>query len=87
METSKLQTILDYLKKTYDEYDIDSRENPETLSCDFSIDTGTARIILEIRRKLWDNCNNVSIVSYFESQESMIRKALLDNQDVTLPMG
>ncbi len=86
MAATKKETVLDFLNNAYNEYHIDYRENSITLSCDFVIDTGTARIFLKIGRKRWDDSNSTSILNYLKSKEQQIRKAVLDNQDAILPM-
>ncbi len=86
MAATKKETVLDFLNNAYNEYHIDYRENSITLSCDFVIDTGTARIFLKIGRKRWDDSNSTSILNFLKSKEQQIRKAVLDNQDAILPM-
>jgi hypothetical protein len=86
MAATKKETVLDFLNNAYNEYHIDYRENSITLSCDFVIDTGTARIFLKIERKRWDDSNSTSIVNFLKSKEQQIRKAVLENQDAILPM-
>jgi len=86
MATSKKETVLDFLKNVYNEYNIDSRENSITSSYDFIIDTGTARIFIKIWRKRWDGSNNSSIVDFLKSKEQQIRDAVLINQNAILPM-
>jgi hypothetical protein len=86
MTTTKKETVLDFLNNAYNEYHIDYRENSITLSCDFVIDTGTARIFLKIDRKRWDDSNSTSILNFIKSKEQKICKAVLDNQDAILPM-
>ena len=86
MAATKEKTVLDFINNTYNEYNIDPRENSITLSYDFIIDTGTAKIIMKIGRKRWDDSNNSSIVDYLKSKEEQIRNALLTNQDAILPM-
>lgn len=86
MAATKKETVLDFLNNAYDEYNIDSRENSLTLSYDFIIDTGTARIFIKIGRKRWDGSNNSSIVDFLKSKEQQIREALLINQNAILPM-
>jgi len=86
MAATKEKTVLDFINNTYNEYNIDPRENAITLSYDFIIDTGTAKIIMKIGRKRWDDSNNSSIVDYLKSKEEQIRNALLTNQDAILSM-
>jgi hypothetical protein len=86
MAATKTETVLDFLNNTYSEYNIDSREKSITLSYDFIIDTGTARIFIKIGRKRWDGSNNISIVDFLKSKEPQIREALLTNQNAILPM-
>ena len=86
MAATKKETVLDFLNNAYNEYNIDSHENSITLSYDFIIDTGTARIFIKIGQKRWDGSNNSSIVNYLESKEQQIRKALLTNQNAILLM-
>jgi hypothetical protein len=83
---TKKETVLNFLNNSYNEYHIDYRENSITLSYDFVIDTGTARIFLKIGEKRWDDSNSTSILNYLKSKEQQIRKAVLDNQDAILPM-
>ena len=86
MVATKEETVLDFINNTYNEYNIDSRENSITLSYDFIIDTGTARIFIKIGRKRWDESNNSSIVDFLKSKEQQIRETLLINQNAILPM-
>jgi len=86
MAATKTEVVLDFLNNAYNEYNIDTRENSITLSYDFIIDTGTAKIIMKIGRKRWDDSNNSSIVNYLQSKEQQIHKALLTNQDAILSM-
>ena len=86
MAATKKETVLDFLNNAYNEYHIDYRENSVTLSCDFIIDTGAARIFLKIERKRWDDSNSTSILNFLESKEQKIRKVVLDNQDAILPL-
>ena len=86
MAATKKETVLDFLNNAYNEYNIDSHENSITLSYDFIIDTGTARIFIKIGRKRWDESNNSSIVDFLKSKEQQIREALLINQNAILPM-
>ena len=86
MAATKEETVLDFLNNAYNEYNIDSRENSITLSYDFIIDTGTARIFIKIGRKRWDESNNSSIVNYLKSKEQEIRDALLANENAILPL-
>ena len=88
MKTSNPQTVLDFLKSAYQEYEIDYRESQHiTGSYDFAIDTGTARIILNVTRAFWEDNENESIINYLEAQELRIRKALSNNQNVSLQIG
>jgi hypothetical protein len=86
MAATKEEIVLDFINNTYNEYNIDPRENLITLSYDFIINTGTAKIIIKIGRKRWDDANKDSIVDYLKSKEQQIRDALLTNQDAILPM-
>jgi len=86
MAATKEKTVLDFINNTYNEYNIAPCENAITLSYDFIIDTGTAKIIMKIGRKRWDDSNNSSIVDYLKSKEEQIRNALLTNQDAILSM-
>lgn len=86
MAATKKETVLDFLNNAYNEYHIDYRENSVTLSCDFVIDTGAARIFLKIERKRWDDSNSTSILNFLKSKEQRIRKAVLDNRDAILPI-
>ena len=86
MTATKKETVLDFLKKTYKEYNFDARTNSITSSYDFIIDTGTARIFIKIDMKRWDASDNSSIVNYLESKEQQIREALLINQNAILPL-
>ena len=86
MAATKKGTVLDFLNNAFNEYHIDYRENSITLSCDFVIDTATARIFLKIGRKRWDDSNSTSILNFLKSKEQQIRKAVLENQDAILPM-
>ena len=86
MAATKKETALDFLTNAYNGYNIDPRKNSITLSYDFIIDTGTAKIIIKIEQKRWDDFNNSSIVDYLKSKEQQIRKALSDNQDAILSM-
>ena len=86
MATTKTEIVLDFLNNAYNEYNIDPRENSITLSYDFVIDTGTAKIIMKIGRKRWDDSNNSSIVNYLKSKEQQIHEALLTNEDAILSM-
>ncbi len=86
MAVTKKETVLDFLKNTYKEYNFDSRKNSITLSYDFIIDTGTARIFIKIDRKRWDASDNSSIVNYLKSKEQLIHEALLTNQNAILPL-
>ena len=86
MAATKKETVLDFLNNAYNEYHIDYRENSITLSCDFVIDTGTARIFLKIGRNRWDDSNSSSILNFLKSKEQQISKAVLENKDAILPM-
>ena len=86
MAATKRKTVLDFLNNAYNDYHIEYRENSITLSCDFVIDTGTARIFLKIGRNRWDDSNNSSILNFLKSKEQQISKAVLENQDAILPM-
>ena len=86
MAATKKETVLDFLNNAYNEYHIDYRENSITLSYDFVIDTGTARIFLKIGRKRWDDSNSTSILNYLKSKEQQILKTVLDNQNAILSM-
>ncbi len=86
MTATKKETVMDFLKNAYNEYDIDSRENSITLSYDFIIDTGTARIFIKIGRKRWDGSDNTSIVAFLKSKEKQISEAVLINENAILPM-
>ena len=86
MAATKEEAVLDFINNTYNEYNIDPRENSITLSYDFIIDTGTAKIIMKIGRKRWDGSDNSSIVDFLKSKEQQIREALLINQNAILPM-
>ena len=86
MAATKTEVVIDFLNHSYNEYNIDPRENSITLSYDFIIDTGTAKIIMKIGRKRWDDSDNSSIVDYLKSKEQQIHKALLTNQDAILSM-
>ena len=87
MAATKKETVLDFFNNAYNEYRIDYRENSITLSFDFVIDTGTARIFLKIGQKRWEESNSTSILDYLKSKEQQIRKAVLDNQDAILRMN
>ena len=86
MTATKEETALDFLNKTFSEYSIDFRENAITSSYDFLIDTGTAKIIIKIGEKRWEKSDDISIVSYLESKEQQIHKALLTNESDILSM-
>lgn len=86
MAATKKETVLEFLSNNYKECNIDSRENSITLSYDFIIDTGTARIFIKIGRKRWDRDNSSSIVDFLKSKDLHIREALLINQNAILPM-
>jgi len=87
MATTKEKTVLDFLNKTTcSEYNIDFRENSITLSYDFIIDTGITKVLIKIGEKLWDSSDSSSIVSYLESKEQKIHKALLSNESEILSM-
>ncbi len=86
MAATKTEIVLDFLNNAFNEYNIDPRENSITLSYDFIINTGTAKIIMKIGRKRWDDSNNTSIVNYLKSKEQQIHKAFLTNQDAILSM-
>ena len=86
MAATKTEVVLDFLNNTYNVDNIDPRENSITLSYDFIIDTGTARIIMKIGRKRWEDSDNISIVNYLKSKEQQIHNALLTNQDAILSM-
>ena len=86
MAATKKETVLDFLKNTYKEYNFDARKNSITSSYDFIIDTGTARIFIKIERKRWDASDNSTIVNYLKSKEQQIREALLTNQNAILPL-
>ena len=87
MAATKKETVLDFLNNAYNEYHIDYRKNSITLSFDFVIDTGTARIFLKIGQKRWEDSNSTSILDYLKSKEQQIRKAVLDNQAAILRMN
>lgn len=86
MTATKEKTVLDFINNTYNEYNVDPRENLITVSFDFVIDTGTGKIIMKIGRKRWDESNARSIVNYLKSKEQQIRNALLTHQDAILLM-
>ncbi len=86
MPATKKETVLDFLKNTYKEYNFDSRENSITVSYDFIIDTGSARIFIKIGKKRWDESDNDSIVNYLESKEQQIREAVLANENAILTL-
>lgn len=86
MAETKKENSLKYLSDAYNEYDIDYRENSVTLSYDFIIDTGSAKIILKIGQKRWDDSNAMSIVEYLKSKEQQISKSLSNNQDAIISM-
>jgi len=87
MAATKKETVLDFLNNAYNKYHIDYRENSITLSYDFVIDTGTARIFLKIGQKRWEDSNSTSILDYLKSKEQQIRNAVLDNLDAILRMN
>ena len=83
----KEETVLDFLNKTTgSKYTIDFRENSITLSSDFIIDTGTAKVLIKIGQKRWDSSDSDAIVSYLQSKEHKIQKALLSNESEILSM-
>jgi len=84
MAATKKETVLDFFKLDYSEYDVGYRKNAVTESYDFVIDTGTSRIFLKIGQKRWNDSNSSSIVEFLESKESQIRKVVSDNQDAIL---
>lgn len=86
MGETKEENGIEYLNNIYSEYNIDFRENSITQSQDFIIDTGTAKVIIKIGQKRWDNSDSSSIVSYLRSKEKKIHKALLANQSEILSM-
>lgn len=86
MTATKEETALDFLNTTCGEYNIDFRENSITLSYDFVIDTGTNKVIIKIGQKRWNDSDSHSIVTYLESKEEQIHKALLTDQSEILSM-
>ncbi len=86
MAETKKEIVLEFLNSVYDGYIIDPRENAITSSFDFTIHTGTAKILIKIGRKRWDDSDSDSIVDYLESKEQQIQKALSDNEDAILSM-
>lgn len=85
--TTKEETVLGFLNNTTrNEYNIDFRENLITLSYDFIIDTGIAKVLIKIGQQRWDSSDSNSIVSYLQSKEQKIHKALLTNQSEILSM-
>lgn len=85
--TTKEETVLNFLNKTTrSEYNIDFRENIITLSYDFIIDTGNAKILIKIGQKRWDDSDSNSIISYLQSKKQKIEKALLTNQSEIISM-
>lgn len=86
MTKTKTEVVLDFLNNTYNEYNIDPRENLITSSYDFIINTGTAKILMKIGRKRWDDSDNNSILEYLKSKEQQIYKALSTNEDAILSM-
>ncbi len=85
--TTKEETVLGFLNNTTrNEYNIDFRENLITLSYDFIIDTGIAKVLIKIGQQRWDSSDSNSIVSYLQSKEQQIHKALLTNQSEILSM-
>jgi len=86
MAATKEETALDFLKNSFGKYNIDYRENSITVSYDFIIDTGTAKVIIKIGEKRWEDSNSTSIVSYLQSKQEKIHETLLTNQDTILSM-
>lgn len=86
MAETKKKTVLNFLNNTYNGYNIDPRENAITVSFDFIIDTGTAKILIKIGRKRWDDSDSNSIVDFLISKEQQISKALFTNEDAILSM-
>lgn len=85
--TTKEETVLNFLNKTArSEYNIDFRKNSITLSYDFIIDTGIAKVLIKIGQKRWDSSDSNSILSYLQSKKQKIEKALLTNQSEILSM-
>ena len=87
MAATKKETVLDFLKIGYNEYNVGYRENSITESYDFIIGTGKSRIFLKIGQKRWDDSNRSSIIDFLESKEEQIRKVVMDNQDAILRMN
>ncbi len=86
MAATKKQSALAFLNNAYSEHNIIYRENGITLSYDFIVNTGTAKILIKIAQKRWDDSDSTSIVDYLESKDQQISKALLDNEDAILAM-
>ncbi|MCG8632601.1 MAG: hypothetical protein MI863_02175 [Desulfobacterales bacterium] len=86
MAETKEETVLNFLNSAYDGYEIDPRENAITVSYDFIFDTGTAKIIMKLGRKRWDDSDGTAIVDYLKSKEQQINSALLTNEDAILSM-
>ncbi len=86
MAATKKASAMNFLTKTYNEQNIIYRENEITVSYDFIINTGTAKILIKIAQKRWDDSDSTSIVDYLESKDQQISKALLDNEDAILAM-
>ncbi len=85
MKNPKFEYIYNYLKNKYKEYDIDYRKSPSIVgSYDFAIDTGKARIVIELKRSTWDDYDENDIQELLEKQELQIRKLLLNNMDRTI---
>ncbi|MGD8702178.1 MAG: hypothetical protein PVH26_07050 [Desulfosarcina sp.] len=87
MAAEKKESVIDFLKNTFNECDIDYRENSITLSYDFVIDTGTARIFLKIGQKRWDDSDGTSILDFLKSKEKQIRQAVVENQNAIIRMN
>ncbi len=86
MAETKEKTVLDFLNNTYSGYDIDPRENAITASFDFIFHTGTAKILLKLGRKRWDDSDSNAIIEFLESKEEKISNALLANENAILSM-
>lgn len=86
MAPTKSDVVLDFLNNTYNGYDIVPRENAITISYDFIFNTGTAKILMKIARKRWDDSDSSSMVDYLKSKEQQIQEALLTNEDAILSM-
>ncbi len=86
MAATKKQSALAFLNNAYSEHNIIYRENGITLSYDFIVNTGTAKILIKIGEKRWGDSDPISIVEYLESKEQQISKALLDNEDAILSL-